>query len=267
MSVSSRQILSQQHCATHEDVHAVAKCTQCGALMCLDCHGFDEHGMAVCPSCRDKALQDTQSQAEEDAIRPVPLEDTDSERGLAARILETLRLVIINPLEFSVRLLASNSLLRPLIFAYLCIVFGGTLSRIWDVTLELEGYKIFMEAVEKTNETMPSPMELPDRFWTALYVMSVPFEAFFRILMGTAVLHAGSVVAGGKGSLRKSTQVYAYSAGAFVLAMLPMVGMTMAVVVQIFALFAGLQVVHKLTVGRAMAVCSLSFIMTILFVR
>lgn len=229
-------------------------CTRCSSMICVSCHEADERGLALCPLCRGDEPEGVESANDE---RPVPFEDPEGDETLSARLGETLKLIILTPAVFYERLRGSQSFATPLIFAYLCIVFGVGLARFWQMSLELPAFQFYMENMAEATQTAPTPMELSPELMRALFLLGVPCEAFIYLMITPLALHLGARLAGAEASLLKSFQVYAWSTGTLLFNLVPVVGGPIAVAMQIFAQFAGLRVVHQLTRGRAALACAL----------
>ncbi len=237
-------------CATHPRARALALCTRCDSPLCLRCHDSDVDGLAVCPDCLDGARAPQEGQGAQGAsmgLPPVPLEDVRSAQGFFARLLETFRLLALTPVEFFTRLIPSRALLRPLVFGYLCAAFGLLMAIVWQITFDLPGQEPIREMAREQG--------IPIAIVEVAQVISVPFYAVFYLGLNTLVLHLAVRLVGGKAPLRKTFQIFAYSTGALLLNLIPFVGVFLSVFVQISAQFAGLRIIHDLSVGRAMLAC------------
>ena len=217
----------------------------CNHPVCLACHDSDEDGLALCPVC--KKLKNLEVGHVE--VEKVPLEDVGSERGLRARIIETLKLIVFNPAELYRRMLPSKSLVYPLTFGYVCACIGLGLGAIWQIVFEMPGLEEQREVVAELG--------LPAGVADVIMVVTVPLQAVFYIVINALILHLSARLVGGRAPAAKTFQLYAYSCGVLLLNVVPMIGVFASLFMQISAQFVGLRIVHKLTLGRAMLACAI----------
>jgi hypothetical protein len=217
--------------------------------MCLSCHSSDENGLALCPVCEKVRLLEV-GKVE---VEQIPLEDTSTGRGLGGRVVETVKLLIVNPIELYRRLRSSKSVVYPLVFGYIFACIGLGFGALWQIVFEMPGLE--------EQRKLVAEMGLPEGMADTLMVLTVPFQAIFYLGINALILHLSARLLGGRATAVKSFQIYAYSCGALVLNIVPFVGVFASLFVQLMAQFTGLRVVHGLTLGRALLACAIPLAM------
>jgi len=171
--------------------------------------------------------------------------------------VQTVRLVLLSPAHFFIRLLSSNDLQRPLQFGYFCMLVGAVVASLWAFILPVEDEKLTALVTEQgmTVET-----------FKVLQLVMAPFSALLQLCLGTLILHAAAMLVGGKARLIKTFQICAYGAAAHLLLLIPWpIGVVATLGFQIFIQFNGLKILHGLSNDRATLACMVPLGLMLLF--
>lgn len=262
-------------CRWHPTRSAIAHCTRCGALICASCHRVRDHGLAECRDCpsRRAALGAAGPEDEDEPEAqpptstptllpsdgaPVPLEADGPLLELPLRYIQTCYLAILLPGVLFVRLQASSRWLAPLGAGYASLTLGMAAAALWRMATGAE------LGAEDPLTLISAQNGIPVRVLEWMMVLLAPIAAGFQVVLGVGLLHLAAKLAGGEGGWLRSTQIYGYSACAFLFHVVPWVGSTLAIMGVIFSQLYGLRVLHGLSLGRAMLAVALPLLGSLL---
>lgn len=172
-----------------------------------------------------------------------------AQRGFLTALLETVRLVLLEPTKGFAAMPAIGGFGAPLFFFVLCATVGGVASI---------GYQMAISAVNPSAATPEQQMLVNALASTAVLgatIMVLPFFFAALVFLSSALTHLALMIVGGaKKSFEATFRVACYSGGATsVLNLLPVCGALVAWVWNIVAMVIGLSEVHGISKGRALA--------------
>jgi len=172
-----------------------------------------------------------------------------AQRGFFNGLVETVRLVLLEPSKTFAAMPPVGGFGAPLFFFVLCATVGGVASL---------GYQMALNAVNPSSATPEQQMLLNALASTAALgatIMVLPFFFAALVFISSALTHLALMIVGGaKKSYEATFRVTCYAGGATaVLNLLPVCGALAAWVWNIVAMVIGLSEVHGISKGRALA--------------
>lgn len=216
-------------CPVHEGRPAIAVCRRCGRYMCALCvsRGAEVSGHLVCREC--VGVLHVRS-----GLRREVAWENRGGLSYARAFFATWRDVIFAPRAFFAGLEPEGPLLKPLIFAVLCLAIGflGSLWGIGEAASALVGPG--GAAVVAVLAAAVAP---------ATYVLAFVVTAAFLHLLARGL--------GGAGSFRATTRAVAYCQAAAVAELIPAIGGILSFFLRISLYGWGVGSVHGFSLKRA----------------
>jgi len=189
------------------------------------------------------------------AMPPVPVPaqafpwEQRAERGFLAALLETIRMVLLEPTKAFQAMPKVGGLGAPLFFFVLCATVGGVAGLVYQMVLTAVNPQAGSPEQRMVAEALASTAALGGT------IMVLPFVFAALAFVSAALTHLALMIVGGaKKSFEATFRVVCYAGGATaVLQLLPVCGALAAWVWNILATVTGLSEVHGISKGRALA--------------
>jgi len=202
----------------------------------------------------DEIAPDT-SLAETGSVPPLPTPSTDAfpweqraERGFAAALLETIRMVLLDPAKAFRIMPLVGGLGAPLFFFVLLTTVGAVAGL---------GYQLALNAVNPevgTPEQRVLAQALASTATLGATIAILPFIFAALAFISAGLTHLALMIVGGaKKSFEATFRVTCYTGGATaILQLLPVCGALAAWIWNVFLMVTGLSEVHGISKGRAL---------------
>lgn len=197
MSPSSQE----PSCKYHEEIPALAVCSDCGADVCGACHGYDRRGLALCPTCRGV------SQSELPPWECTPADYTP--RGYIRTLWQILRY----PRTFFEGFRADGKWLPALLFGFVSMTVGLLIDRVWKFAMD-------PEFISTLNELTASQPLAPEQM-RILVFLTTPLTVLLAGALHIGALKTAISIAGESCEWRTATRLGGYSLGAYLMLILP----------------------------------------------
>lgn len=204
----------------------------------------------------DEIAPDNQALAEAGAVAPpVPVTaeafpwEQRAERGFFNALVETIRLVLLEPAKAFQSMPPVGGMGAPLFFFVLCATVGGVAGLAYQMVLTSVNPQAGSPEQRMIAEALASTAALGGT------IMVLPFVFAALAFISAALTHLALIIVGGaKKSFEATFRVVCYAGGSTaVLQLLPICGALAAWVWNIFAMVVGLSEVHGISKGRALA--------------
>jgi hypothetical protein len=187
-------------------------------------------------------------------VPPVPVTtetfpwEQRGERGFLAALLETIRLVLLEPAKAFRVMPRIGGLGAPLFFFVLCATVGGVAGLVYQMVLTAVNPEVGSPEQRMVAEALASTAALGGT------IMVLPFVFAALAFVSAALTHLALMLVGGaKKSFEATFRVTCYAGGSTaVLQLLPVCGALAAWIWNIFLMVTGLSEVHGISKGRAL---------------
>jgi hypothetical protein len=167
---------------------------------------------------------------------------------LATRFLETVRGVLLNPMEFYRRMRRSGGLGAPLMFGLAGTLLGGVVAALYQLAFMTMGGGF-------ADLSAARDAAFVGLFTGGCLVVVIPVAGVLAMFIGAGIYHLMLLLLGGaRGTFETTMRVVAYTTGATsLLQILPVCGSLIAAVWAIVVNIIGLSQAHEISTGKAAA--------------
>ncbi len=181
----------------------------------------------------------------------LPWEERDR-LGFVEAIVQTVRLLVMEPTEAFARLRPDGDLTSPMLFGMIVSWVGMLLSQLWNILISSSVRGVF-GGMEGFEELFQAPSLL------AIAGMMVVWPIIFVVMafIGAGVLHLSLMMVGAMESSEQgfegTLKVYIYATVSWFALLIPFAGSLVATLWHIVLLVIGFAAVHRTSQGRALA--------------
>lgn len=197
--------ITERTCTFHEEIPAIAVCTECGGDICGECHGMDPQGLAVCRECRGE-------------FRPpgIPWE-MESPGPTAIGFGKTLVGALRAPRSFFMQMEPTNNWGPAAVFGVLCVTLGSLFSTIWQKAFSPE----YSDLIVRYTEEFGTSAVMAE---FAIFAM-IPFGAVLLYFLHTALFFFALRMFGvEEATWSLVARIAGYSLSAYLLLLFPPLG-------------------------------------------
>ena len=222
---------------------------------CVTC-GHESAAFDRCPFCGEAAAASGEERAGDGGGRGrinLPAWE-DAAVPFPANLVETWRRSVFEPSAFFADGPFDHAAARPVLYFLLVSVFAAALSLTWGALLPTTQPGLVETLAEIMNVALPGGAETASSVGRLADFFLAPFWAVLYLIVSSLVLHLFVLMlVHERRSLTATVRTVCYACGPGVFAVVPFIGVWVAVIWGVVLTVIGLREAHRTTTGRAFA--------------
>lgn len=211
----------------------VLECNKCGREICQSsdqnyCQYCGSYIGSQCPPIQENSTPKIEQ------LESIPWENNES-TGFFPSLIQTSRLILLNPSSFFKRMPISGGINQPMWYALVMETLGAVLGYIWSI--------VFGNA---------STLSVGNIGKLVVLALSIPFLIFVSLVIWAGLTHISvKLLSSSKSDFESTLRIICYSSASEVFSLIPVMGGVINAIYKMYLVGFGLKEIHNLTTGKA----------------